>query len=87
MRAGDGEFADDKFRAMKLFLNEKFVDELLKNVRVIERLCFTVHNRDQPLLIETGRQKNAAIDAVNPLRICEIKISGFVVAIILNRFA
>ena len=57
MRDGDGEFADDIFRAMKLFLYEKLVDELLKDVRVIERLCFTVHDRDQPLLIETGGKR------------------------------
>ena len=45
-----------------------------------------MHHRDEPLLVQTGWQQNAAVNTVHPLSECQVKIGVFVVAIIFDWF-
>ena len=61
-------------------------DELVEHLGVADRVGVVVHQRDQPLLVETRWEQHAAVDAVDPLREGEVEVGRLVVAVVADRF-
>ncbi len=57
----------------------------LEDVGVHHRVLVGVHDRDQPLLVEAGRQQHPTVDAVDPLREREVEVGRLVVAVVPDR--